>query len=345
MEPLIRAIDVGYGYTKYTAAVAGQHLHCASFPSLAYPTPRDPGRTLGAERRKTVAIPINGLFYEVGPDVMLAADTFRATQIHDHYIDTPEYLALARGALRMMKVETIDLLVVGLPVAHFVSKKAALEKLMTGRHDVGGGKRVQVRQTIAMAQPNGALIDYATQHDRVLAMEDETSLVIDPGSRTFDWLVARGMKLAHKRSHSVNRGVSDILQIIADDIGTEIGRPYNQLDAIDLALRTGKSLAVFQRTYGLARMRPVVESVAKQAVGSMLRRIGEVYDVQNVILVGGGAFLFKKAIKEAFSTHQLLEVKEPFFANVRGYQVAGRDYAATHPAAARPGPAAAREGV
>jgi plasmid segregation protein ParM len=92
-----------------------------------------------------------------------------------------------------------------------------------------------------MAQPNGALIDYASQHDKVVAMEHEHSLVIDPGSRTFDWLVARGMRLSHKQSHSVNRGVSDILQVIADDISQEIGKPYTNLDAIDLALRTGKN--------------------------------------------------------------------------------------------------------
>lgn len=329
MELIVRAVDVGYGNTKYVTGVSGDEIRCASFPSLAYPFPRDPSATLGGDRRKTVAIPIGGMFYEVGPDVMLAADAFRATQIHDGYIDTPEYLALARGALRFMKVDVIDLLVVGLPVAMFGARKTALEKLMTGSHDVGSGKKVLVRKALAMAQPNGALIDYASQHDKVIAMENENSLVIDPGSRTFDWLVARGMKLSYKRSHSVNRGVADILQVIADDISAEIGRPYNQLDAIDAALRAGKSLSIFQRTYPLARMKPVVESITKQAVGAMMRRIGEIYDVQHVILVGGGAFLFKKAIKEAFATHQILEVKEPMYANLRGYQIAGTNYAHT----------------
>lgn len=66
---------------------------------------------------------------------------------------------------------------------------------MTGSHDVGGGKTVMVRKALAMAQPHGALIDYAAQHGRVAEMQEEHSLVIDPGSRTFDWLVARGMRL------------------------------------------------------------------------------------------------------------------------------------------------------
>ena len=60
----------------------------------------------------------------------------------------------------------------------------------------------------------------------------------------------------------------------------------------------------------------------------MMRRIGPAYDVHNVILVGGGAFLFRKAVKQAFASHAILEVKEPMFANVRGYQIAGVNYVA-----------------
>ncbi|MEW6707676.1 MAG: hypothetical protein AB1430_22755 [Pseudomonadota bacterium] len=73
----------------------------------------------------------------------------------------------------------------------------------------------------------------------------------------------------------------------------------------------------------------MVESIARQAVAAMMRRIGPAYDVRNVILVGGGAFLFRKAVKQAFASHEVLEVKEPMFANVRGYQIAGCNYLAT----------------
>ncbi|WP_431258536.1 hypothetical protein ACQ86G_29265 [Roseateles chitinivorans] len=71
----------------------------------------------------------------------------------------------------------------------------------------------------------------------------------------------------------------------------------------------------------------MVEIIARDAVAAMMRRIGGAFNVQHVILVGGGAFLFRKAVKQAFRTHQILEVKEPMFANVRGYQIAGMNYA------------------
>lgn len=338
---IVRAADVGFRNTKYINSITGSDIRCESFPSIAYPSMREPSTQSGFERRKTVSIPINGLFYEVGPEVELAADTFRATQMHDRYIDTPEYMALLRGALAMMKVPAIDLLVVGLPVAALATKKSTLEKLVTGTHDIGNGKTVTVRKALAIAQPQGALVDFAVQHQKMATIEREQSLIIDCGSRTFDWLVARGMRLVQNKSHSVNRGVNDMLEAIAAEISSDIGTPYNDIDAIDWALRTGKSPVIYQKAYDLSRVMPIAHSIAQQAVASMLRWIGALYGFQNIILVGGGAYLFKKAIKEAFPKHKILEVKEPLYANVRGFQIAGMNHApklfATPAAAAQGG--------
>jgi plasmid segregation protein ParM len=53
----------------------------------------------------------------------------------------------------------------------------------------------------------------------------EQSLIIDPGSRTFDWLVAQGMRLVQKQSHSINRGMSDVLRLIAPRSPRTSARP------------------------------------------------------------------------------------------------------------------------
>ena len=58
----------------------------------------------------------------------------------------------------------------------------------------------------------------------------------------------------------------------------------------------------------------------------MMRWIDASYSFQNIILVGGGAYLFKKAVKEAFPKHKILEVKDPLHANVRGFQIAGMNH-------------------
>ena len=327
MDMIVRAVDVGFGNTKYVTGYAGEEIRCATFPSVAYPSARDLGAVPAAERRKTVAVPIDGLFYEVGPEVNLAAESFRATQMHDRYTETPEYAALLRGALSLMKVSTIDLLVVGLPVAAFTAKKTALEKAMTGQHEVGGGRTVRVRKALAVAQPQGALVYYASLHQKLKAIEHEQSLIIDPGARTFDWLVAKGMRLVQKKSHSINRGMFDVLQAIATEISEDIGTPYQDFDAIDMALRTGKSPVIYQKPYDISRLMPIARTIAQQAVSSMMQWIEASYSFQNIILVGGGAFLFKKAVKEAFPKHKIHEIKDPMYANVRGFQIAGINYA------------------
>jgi len=327
MEMIVRAVDVGFGNTKFVTGCTDNDIRCASFPSVAYPSARDLSAVLAAERRKTVAVPIDGLFYEVGPEVGLAAESFRATQMHDRYTETPEYAALLRGALNMMKVDTIDLLVVGLPVAVFAAKKAALEKAMTGKHEVGGGRTVTVRKALAIAQPQGALVYYASLHQKWKAIEQEQSLIVDPGARTFDWLVAKGMRFVQKKSHSVNRGMFDVLQAIAAEISADIGTPYRDFDAIDIALRTGKNPMIYQKSYDIAPLMPIARTIAQQAVSSMMQWIEAAYSFQNIILVGGGAFLFKKAVKEAFPKHRIHEIKEPMYANVKGFQIAGMNYA------------------
>ncbi|WP_265942210.1 PRTRC system protein D [Dechloromonas sp. A34] len=333
MELIVRAVDVGSGNTKFVTAAAGTDIRCASFPSVAYPSSDDSPSWPASERKKTVCIPIGPLFYEVGPDVNLAADTFRAKQLHDEYTETPEYMALLRGALSTMKLSRIDLLVVGLPVALFAVRKAALEKAMTGRHDVGGGKTVTVGKALAVAQPQGALVHYASEHEKMAVIGNEQSLIIDPGSRTFDWLVARGMRLVQKQSYSFNRGMSDVLRLLAAEITKDIGSPYRDYDAIDLALRTGKQPMIFQKPYDMKRLLPLAETVAEQAVSSMKEWIEAPHSLQNIILVGGGAFLFRKAVKAAFPKHRIHEVKEPMFANVRGFQLAGQNYARSSMAA------------
>lgn len=48
--------------------------------------------------------------------------------------------------------------------------------------------------------------------------------------------------------------------------------------------------------------------------------------LKNIVLVGGGSSLFKKAIKQAFPRQRIQEVRDPLYANVRGFQLAGANY-------------------
>lgn len=328
-QPIVRAIDVGYGITKFTLGGPRGAAKCMHFPSRAYFTVGDQsGLELGGPR-KTVAIPLQGIFYEVGPEINLTADAVPATHGHDRYVETPEYLALMRGALRYMNVPHIDVLVVGLPVSLFASKRQALERLASGRHEVEPGRFVTVGKALVLAQPQGALVTYAHQAKRMGEIAHEHSLVLDPGYRTFDWLTSQGMRLVKERSGSINLSMLDISKLMCKQVSKDLNVDYQDRDALDLALRTGLSPMICQKPYDLTALRSIATMTVNRAVSQMVESYGKALDIQNIILVGGSSFLFKKAIKEAFPSHNIHEVKEPMYANVRGYDAAGQDYAET----------------
>jgi plasmid segregation protein ParM len=99
MEAIVRAIDVGFGNTKYVLAAQGGRVECAHFASIAYDSAHDNSNDALGSKRKTVCVPVGGMWYEVGPDVALAADGFVGRNHHDDYIRTPEYRAFTAGAL------------------------------------------------------------------------------------------------------------------------------------------------------------------------------------------------------------------------------------------------------
>lgn len=71
----------------------------------------------------------------------------------DDYCLSDEYLALVRGALAYMKVATVDLLVVGLPVTIFDMRRVALSKRLCGEHPITEGKTVAIKEVKVLASP------------------------------------------------------------------------------------------------------------------------------------------------------------------------------------------------
>lgn len=332
MDFIVRAIDIGRGNTKFISGVRDGVPVCDMFPSQAFPCEAAYEQEGWGSKRRTVSIPLEGLQYEVGPDVLLASDVFNASVMqHDRYCETPEFMALALGAVHYMQVDKIDLLVVGLPVATYKLKRQVnqLEKRLTGQHQLGRGRCVTISNVRAIAQPAGALMYYGLMHNRVAQMRKERSLIIDAGRRTFDWIVTQGMQQIDKRSHSVPRGMQDVLRAIVDGIGRNTGSHYRDYEQIDLALRSGKRPVIFQSEYDIAQHLPLAKKIPEQAIAEMMHYVGDAGDIRNLVSVGGGAFFYKPALKVAFPQHTIHELKDPIFANVKGFQYAGQELAKT----------------
>jgi plasmid segregation protein ParM len=134
---IVRSVDVGYGNTKFVERVLPNgSIGCAHFPSIACISAKGAKKRAVGGARRTMELEIDGVVYEVGQDVNLVTGTFQSKRMDDKYFESPEYLALLRGAVSQMNVDRIDILVLGLPVAAFKLRTAAvyLQKHFSGKH-------------------------------------------------------------------------------------------------------------------------------------------------------------------------------------------------------------------
>lgn len=323
----IRAVDIGYGHVKYVISRSEREIRCGMFPSLAPVVPHLELATGMDVARDTVAVEIDGIKYEVGPGARLGLKANHTRILHGDYVDTPEYAALALGALSYMQVPHIDLLVVGLPVGLLTTKARVLAERLKGRHGIGGGREVTVDHVWVLAQPLGGFLDHAMGRGRYETLADQVNLIIDPGYYTVDWLTGLGLNVMPERTGSFAGGMHALLKAIARGVGTALGVAYTDFDAIDRALEMG-TLRVGARQFDLTPHWRPAEAYISEAVNAIHNSVGDALDVHNIILVGGGARYYEAAIRNRFPAPRLIVAADPVYANVRGFQIAGEHYAA-----------------
>lgn len=323
MDAIVRSIDVGFRNTKLVTVADDRGIECELFPSVAPATnSRNLSEALG-RKRETVTVTVEGIDYAVGPDALLAEKPIPTQTLGNDFCLTPEYLALVRGALQRMQVEVVDLLVVGLPVSIFQLRKGDLARRLQGLHPVGAGRTVEVREVKVLAQPHGALIDYALTGGRMRMIRNQRNLIIDCGGRTFDFLVTQAFKVYEQRSDDTKRGMYDVLRVLAAEISQTLGTEYTDYEKLDLALRTGTQPLIFGQPFDLGPHLKAARKIPEEAVSYLRRFVENASDIDAIILSGGSAFFFRDAIRAAFPRHAVHELTDPLYANVRGFQQFG----------------------
>lgn len=333
-QPIVRAIDVGYGNTKYVSYVsAAAGVQCSVFPSITPQEGAGPDLAVGMLRkRNTVVVEVDGVRYEVGRDARLAQDASYGRTLDPSYSASPSYMALIRGALHYMGQTEIDLLVLGLPVNTFASHGKQLEARVKGTHRVptiDGHSTVDVvvRRVSVVPQPIGGFFDYAIGNQLYERMKNQMNLLIDPGFYTLDWVVAQGAKMVSARSGAHAGGMSAILAAIADPVAKKLGTQSPDIGVIDEALASGSAPRFFGKPFPLDEYIPYGKEKARQFVAVLANKVGNAMDIDNVVLVGGGATFFKDVLQRQFPHHEIVIAPDPIFANVRGFQIAGEQAA------------------
>lgn len=256
---IARAIDVGYGNTKFTLndGRGAADIDCTMFPSVAPVSKRRVEDYM--DKRDTVVIDCGfGVQYEVGPDSMLGVTSNSSRTLDLEFPMKDSYMALVLGAMAYMNLDRIDHLVVGLPVSNMKAMATGLKQKLTGTHrlppqteaqlDVGY-RTIEVGEVRVVPQPVGGMYDFGVRHSMMREIQEGNSLLLDPGYFTFDWVVTRGMKMIHERSNAANNaGMAAVLQSVADQLVEKVMKQTNKtvdltegvLEPMGRALRTGE---------------------------------------------------------------------------------------------------------
>jgi plasmid segregation protein ParM len=331
MAAIVRALDLGSGWVKFNRLV-NEKLEYMSFPSLA---PRSTGRDLSISllgKRDTVVVSVEGTLYEVGPD-SADLDTNDSTRnLNDQFIYTDQYRAAFYGALHYMGEETIDLLVVGLPLTT-IHRSADLKNICQGKHKINDTTTVTVKEVLVLPQPMGGLYYCLSQRDQREEFEfldEETNLLIDPGYLTFDFLLTNGVKINDARSGAHPGGVSKVLRAICESLSNKFGVKYDNLSAVDKALER-RRIKINGKAEDLLEHIKYAKPAIEGSVNYMRNIAGDGADIGNIILFGGGQGIFAKTLANYYRNHTIYVLGDAQEANVKGYQAAGEAHAKVKP--------------
>lgn len=350
-QPVVRAIDVGFGLVKLSVRAAdGEGVKFMSFPSMAIPADASAVRALGTRRRDTFDVPVNGAKYEVGRDVMLAQSggSF-GRDVTDEFYRGAIYEALTKGALRYMHDAGdthIDTLVLGLPVNQFndAKRRDYLRSHYEGGIDLGDDKRVTVGKVMVQAQPVGG---YATLGDHLEALnqvitstggaldalpnpdalDDLAVLMVDPGEHTLDWILIQQGQINPRASGAASdAGRHRVVRAVQESLAAELGRPLGPavMPRINDALRQKKPVKLAGSNHDLNRYEPEIMSVIEDSINRMVDGLRDAHEIIDlIIVVGGHPDRYRDVLAKRFPSIPVFVMPDSMSANVRGFQMIG----------------------
>jgi len=340
----VLAIDVGYGHVKWVAITENGETKKGMFPSVAAITTRDrSGESNGMSNLRTVTVNVGEHNYVVGRDAYLETDAhFSRSRLND-YCQTPGYKALMLGAMVISGMREIDQLVIGLPMTTMATYHEALREQYKGEHAIGAAnaKRknmVAVENVTVTSQPAGAILHAATINE---ALRKKTSLVIDVGYFTVDYLMCQGMRPFYARSGAVEGGMSSYYDHLGGSVIEQLAKAgFAKKSSIDhfrlekaLTEGTRDDNGLMKYTLGVGNQEvDISESVARSKiklegyVDRIMTGMGasSLESVSSIVLAGGGGAFLKDELRARFGhAYDFIELSHGQLAIAQGYAALG----------------------
>lgn len=328
-----RAIDVGHGFCKVTTDSKVDGFGCLSYPSI---TPLLSSNQLDVpffSENDCIPITIDKVTYLVGPNSEAQASSNVVRFNHADFSMTNNYLALVRGALAYMKVDVIDVLVLGLPLTTFRTHRERLAKKMTGDHEIPNPMlkknpnveptiKVKVRKVEVVPQPAGTLYYNSSLKEQPENMKSSRNLVIDAGYGTLDWFLTDGSSAIKDRCNASINAASQVAKQVAYKIDSSQANNLSTLSRIDTALINRGIFTCNGKKYNIKDdFNNLVEETITSAISEMMRGIDTYKDIDHIFLTGGSAHLFEEQLKKLMADREIIMDQDPIFSNVKGFQV------------------------
>lgn len=345
--PNIRAIELGFGTTSLTESISSAGVpKIKTFTSFVSKVDTSKqGLGAGLSNRDTVKVEIDDSVYEIGTDAHLAADSSSTRVLNSSYVESKQYKALLFGSLLYMDCTEIDLLVLALPVEHWVSKRMALAELVKGEHEIGGVK-YNIKDVWVITQPMGGLLYHANSvgQDGFNELKNLNILSIDPGFGTYDYIVSRGLKLNESRCSGSDLGMNKVLSACSNALRSAFPSLSEfPMELIDEAFYKNKGIirisgnkypfpkcsgkdAANESTTVNFDVQPEIDRVTKNAVTNMKNIVGDGGDIDIVIMMGGVVDVYYKSVQESYPLHKIIVLENAITAICIGMYLGGLQY-------------------
>lgn len=304
-------LDIGHSAVKVSCCTSDEKERQIIFPSIAVPAFNisDEGEARRASR-ETVNVGSRPYFF--GETARTQGGT--ATGLSEDWVDTPEHLALMKGALKRVQDEAglkeDAMLVLGLPTHLFARQRDRLKQLASQVHPKGEVKVVP--QPFAPFQM--MMLDRYGNASPIHSMMEESWGVIEVGYYSTDFMLMQRGRWVEKASGSC-AGV----RVAADHLARMLGEKglTADLPECEEALQTRKLLNFGKKTdvgndvdQSIALIVTEVIDTATRLMEPFVRRL------DGVLVAGGGAPIIHPAIQDKWPHAHLAH--KPRFAVAEG---------------------------
>jgi plasmid segregation protein ParM len=333
-----RAIDLGYGWVKYATGNSTRDesdrtiVPVDSFQSIVWSNPAQFG-VPELSSTKLLTVRVGSQRFAVSKEPESVAPRSAVRMKGDDYVSTTQYGVCMAAAIKAMRVGSINTLVVGTPVGNYVkARQDILSRFSSGvQFD---NVEVPIKRLRVVPQPIGGLFWHMISSRRQAELMGKIRLLIDAGYGTLDWVVANGNTANAETSGSNGYGVSKFIDAVASNIkGSSHGIGADLLfsAAVDTMITMGRPFDFAGKSQHLDLHAETIDQTAHVALQDLKSQVGSFDMIASILVMGGGANLYARALKRMAGDISIEYVAQPQFANVRGFQLLAEAEASRSP--------------